>query len=99
GKTAQKHRTKSSCRLIHGFCCHVGMIGQNGIDTNNEYAVHPIDPAARNWQIPSATRGRSARRAMEEPIALPMPSPSRNTASVIAAAVMVAVEMSLIRSR
>ncbi len=35
-----------------------------------------------NWQTPSGTRVCGKRRAIEEPIELPMPSPIRKTARI-----------------
>ena len=37
---------------------------------------------SRSWHQPSATRGRATRRASSDPIVLPMPRPTRNTARI-----------------
>src|ERR1700730_10411437 len=45
-------------------------------------AVHPTPAAARNWQTPSATRGRTTDLAAKAPALLPIPNPTRNTARI-----------------
>ena len=61
-----------------------GSIGQYGSDCVSMYAAHAIAPARSIWHHASASRGRSTDRASAEPMLLPMPNPSRNTARISA---------------
>jgi hypothetical protein len=59
-----------------------GLIGQYGSDCVSMQAVHAIAPHSSIWHQPSASRGRAMRAAIEDPMLLPIPRPSRNTARI-----------------
>src|SRR3954469_20445647 len=84
GKTAQRHRTISSCTLSQGSVVSVTSTGQYGIDFISEYAAHTIVAHSSIWHQPSATRGFFKLRDNADPRLLPIPRPKRNAARISA---------------
>ena len=80
---AQKQRARSSWKLNQGLLESDGLIGQKGRDFASIYAVHAMAAARRIWQQPRASRGCVLPRVRNDPILLPIPRPTRNTAKII----------------
>ena len=75
-------RIRSSWNMNTGLVESEGLIGQYGSDVPVAYAAHASVAHSRSWHQPNTTRGCATRRASSEPTALPMPSPTRNTARI-----------------
>ena len=82
GKTAHRHRTKSSWNVYQGLGESSGRIGQYGSEFEIMNAVQAIAATSSHWQTPSANRADAARRVRNAPRPPPIPRPIRKTARI-----------------
>src|SRR5262245_60968918 len=82
GRSAKNKRNTSNWKLIQGSRVREGLIGQYGRERASTYAVQAIAAQKRTWHRPKTHCGRFSQRAMTAPALLPIPIPSKKTASM-----------------
>ena len=80
---AQLQRTRSIWKLNQGLRESIGITGQYGREQAITYADQATAAIKSIWQTPNTIPGRAAARATRDPMPLPIPNPTRNTASTM----------------
>src|SRR5215471_18018489 len=89
GSIVNNARARSIWKLNHADASD-GSTGQYGSCCAAIHAPYAIVNARENWTQPSVVRALEVFRTTADPIALPMPSPTRNTATMMENAYVVA---------